>query len=564
MSRFRRYGDEPLVKPHLRASVPLTRGRTILGETGREERKLVVAGRPGHARVGVRRLGAGTKIAGVGLRNVSQAAHSEDAGQTIEEMTKGKASSFLTRRLPDLRRRAGIGGHRLGVRAGGRAVGAFRAAGVASRETAGVAVRESLGGARVAGMVGGRLRGAGAAGRQTMHVAGRQSAQGVRAAGQMAARLAQVVARRLASFAAGVAAKLAVPWLALAALFAIPIVVVVSFIPSWVANFFDDVSPRTLGFSMGDDYPWASLVRGGDGNALPAYNTVNPHTNYYYGNCTDFVFWRVNRDMGGTVDHWVYTRMDLTPLGGNGRQWGKPGNLPGWTTVTRPEDARQGDIVSFETGAFGHDSPFGHVAYVATVNERGDIVTENYGLAKYYVETLDNAQARKLMDSGALVIKRNPALQGRVEAAGSGIASGVLARAASNIGTPYGGGSPPGHFDCCGLVKDAFLYGAGIQLPMSVPGNGWATSKCEYAMYSLAPSYGGTYVPLAQAQPGDIVFFQEVGVSKAYDNLTHVAIYAGNGQVIDAIPAGGVGVRALSWYSKTEAVEPMVVRVGGK
>ena len=42
---------------------------------------------------------------------------------------------------------------------------------------------------------------------------------------------------------------------------------------------------------MGNDYPYKDRE----------YNTINWATGYYFGNCTDFVIWRVNRDGWGVT-----------------------------------------------------------------------------------------------------------------------------------------------------------------------------------------------------------------------------------------------------------------------
>lgn len=51
-------------------------------------------------------------------------------------------------------------------------------------------------------------------------------------------------------------------------------------------------------------------------------------------------------------------------------------------------------------------------------------------------------------------------------------------------------------------------------------------------MYSQGHTFGGTLVPLSKAQPGDIVFMQQKGVSKRQDNLTHVGIFAGGERLL--------------------------------
>lgn len=79
----------------------------------------------------------------------------------------------------------------------------------------------------------------------------------------------------------------------------------------------------------------------------------------------------------------------------------------------------------------------------------------------------------------------------------------------------YGGSSPEQGFDCSGLV-----YFAHRQLGISVP----RVSRDQYR--AAAP------VTLAQAEPGDLLFFSDQA------KLSHVGIYIGNGRFIHA-PATG-------------------------
>lgn len=89
------------------------------------------------------------------------------------------------------------------------------------------------------------------------------------------------------------------------------------------------------------------------------------------------------------------------------------------------------------------------------------------------------------------------------------------------IGTPYvwGGASPRG-FDCSGLVEYA-LQQLGIK---NVP----RTSEAQYA-WTLP-------VPKSKVQPGDLVFF--AGSDGTATSPGHVAIYVGNGQIVQAPHTG--------------------------
>ena len=97
---------------------------------------------------------------------------------------------------------------------------------------------------------------------------------------------------------------------------------------------------------------------------------------------------------------------------------------------------------------------------------------------------------------------------------GSASGSTILATAQQYLGTPYvyGGASPSG-FDCSGFVYYV-LKSLGYS-PARTPAD-------QYAM--------GTAVSKDNLQPGDIVFFAATYGS----GISHVGIYAGNGQFIHA------------------------------
>lgn len=150
-------------------------------------------------------------------------------------------------------------------------------------------------------------------------------------------------------------------------------------------------------FDMVDDYPFKSAP----------YNAMNPQSHYAYGNCTDFVWWRINRDAGITKAPWKLTWSDLTPHGGNGKQWGLPGNLPGWNTTRTPVP---GDVISISTpGILGAMDPVaGHVGYVGAVDDSGGVTIENYGHNRYFITHTTISELGHYIDSGSVVVKHNP------------------------------------------------------------------------------------------------------------------------------------------------------------
>ncbi len=111
-------------------------------------------------------------------------------------------------------------------------------------------------------------------------------------------------------------------------------------------------------------------------------------------------------------------------------------------------------------------------------------------------------------------------------AGASAIRATMVADALKQIGVPYhwGGTSPATGFDCSGLVQ--YVAGlAGISLPR--------TSSAQFQV--------GVPVPASALMPGDLLFFDTYGWA------THVAIYIGGGQFVDAPDSGQqVHIQSLS------------------
>ncbi|MCG0290192.1 NlpC/P60 family protein [Streptomyces sp. PSAA01] len=107
---------------------------------------------------------------------------------------------------------------------------------------------------------------------------------------------------------------------------------------------------------------------------------------------------------------------------------------------------------------------------------------------------------------------------GRHAAPFSGRAAAAFGAARAALGLPYAWGhAGPTAFDCSGLTQWAYAH-AGVAIPRT----------------SQAQAHSGQSVPLSQARPGDLVVYRS--------DASHVAMYAGNGQVIHA-PYPGARVR---------------------
>lgn len=72
-------------------------------------------------------------------------------------------------------------------------------------------------------------------------------------------------------------------------------------------------------------------------------------------------------------------------------------------------------------------------------------------------------------------------------------------------------------FDCSGVTSFAFKQGAGIVLPR--------TAKAQYA------AFHSSVVQASQIQPGDLIFYT---YGRLGGSIDHVAIYVGNGQMVEA------------------------------
>lgn len=125
----------------------------------------------------------------------------------------------------------------------------------------------------------------------------------------------------------------------------------------------------------------------------------------------------------------------------------------------------------------------------------------------------------------------------------SQVAGRAIEFALAQVGKPYvWGGTGPDTFDCSGLMLRAY-QSAGVTLPRVAREQYWS----------------GVQLPVRQAQPGDLLFW---GYDTSDpDSIHHVAMYLGNGQMVEAAnPSVPLRQRAVR-FDENELM-PFAVRPG--
>ena len=111
----------------------------------------------------------------------------------------------------------------------------------------------------------------------------------------------------------------------------------------------------------------------------------------------------------------------------------------------------------------------------------------------------------------------------------SGGAGAAIAFARAQLGEPYvWGAAGPSAWDCSGLTMGA-----------------WGAGGKSLPHYSVAQYEQSTPISPSSLQPGDLVFW---GSSSSASSIYHVALYAGNGQIIHAPRTGRPVVQESMYY----------------
>jgi cell wall-associated NlpC family hydrolase len=178
----------------------------------------------------------------------------------------------------------------------------------------------------------------------------------------------------------------------------------------------------------------------------------------------------------------------------------QPGPAPGWSPISAAVGAPLPDSV---TGA------------ISSVNQ-----TQLDTLAAQE-QTQANAQRQAALTGTTVVTGGIP------QVSGTGPGAQIIAAAEKYLGTPYvWGGTGPGGVDCSGLVQAAYRA-AGISLPR----------------VSYQQANAGMQVTTKALRPGDLVAWDNSARNNGAD---HIAIYLGNGRIIEAAhPGSNVRIRSL-------------------
>ena len=197
------------------------------------------------------------------------------------------------------------------------------------------------------------------------------------------------------------------------------------------------------------------------------------------------------------------------------------------------------------TGSAGNSSTnnsTSQTSYKATVNTDSLNMRKGAGTSYSVITKLSNGTVVDVLESASNGWKKIKTSNGTIGwVSGSYLANGVVEQpstpstnkvqavidlAHKQLGKPYvWGAEGPNSFDCSGLIYYVYKNAASITLPR--------TSSDQYS--------AGVAVSRSNLKAGDLIFSSTDGTG----NITHVAIYVGDGQMIHA-PRNGKNVEKVS------------------
>ena len=229
------------------------------------------------------------------------------------------------------------------------------------------------------------------------------------------------------------------------------------------------------------------------------------------------------------------TVVDVIESASNG--WKKiktSGGTTGWAS---------GDYLT--TGSAGNsstDNSTSQTSYKATVNTDSLNMRKGAGTSYSVITKLSKGTVVDVLESASNGWKKIKTSNGTIGwVSGSYLANGVVEQPSTpstnkvqavidlthkQLGKPYvWGAEGPNSFDCSGLIYYVYKNAASITLPR--------TSSAQYS--------AGVAVSRSNLKAGDLIFSSTDGTG----NITHVAIYVGDGQMIHA-PRNGKNVEKVS------------------
>ena len=197
------------------------------------------------------------------------------------------------------------------------------------------------------------------------------------------------------------------------------------------------------------------------------------------------------------------------------------------------------------TGSAGNSSTnnsTSQTSYKATVNTDSLNMRKGAGTSYSVITKLSNGTVVDVLESASNGWKKIKTSNGTIGwVSGSYLANGVVEQTSTpstnkvqavidlahkQLGKPYvWGAEGPNSFDCSGLIYYVYKNAASITLPR--------TSSDQYS--------AGVAVSRSNLKAGDLIFSSTDGTG----NITHVAIYVGDGQMIHA-PRTGKNVEKVS------------------
>ena len=229
------------------------------------------------------------------------------------------------------------------------------------------------------------------------------------------------------------------------------------------------------------------------------------------------------------------TVVDVLESASNG--WKKiktSGGTTGWVSGE--------DLTTGSAGNSSTNNSTSQTSYKATVNTDSLNMRKGAGTSYSVITKLSNGTVVDVLESASNGWKKIKTSNGTIGwVSGSYLANGVVEQTSTpstnkvqavidlahkQLGKPYvWGAEGPNSFDCSGLIYYVYKNAASITLPR--------TSSDQYS--------AGVAVSRSNLKAGDLIFSSTDGTG----NITHVAIYVGDGQMIHA-PRNGKNVEKVS------------------